>query len=136
MARSIRSLLYLFAALCAFGIGRTQTVRPPDVPEIFDNRSPDAARIAPDRYRVELDNERLRVLRAKVPATGRVPIHGHRAGILLAITEVNLRLVAPDGTVIEIHLPPGDFRWLDAGIHAEENAALAACEYLFIESKG
>jgi hypothetical protein len=97
--------------------------------------SPDAARIAPDRYHVELNNERLRVLRARVPAGGRVPIHGHHAGILLAITEVNLRWVSPGGQEIEIHLPPGDFKWLDAGIHAEENAG-AACEYLFIESKG
>jgi hypothetical protein len=136
MVRSIRPLLFTAAIFCAAGLAQIQLRRAQEVPEIFDNRSPDAARIAPDRYHVELDNERLRVLRARVPATGRVPIHGHRSGILLAVTEVNLRWVDPQGNVIEIHLAPGDFKWLEAGIHAEENAAAVACEYLFIESKG
>src|SRR6185369_8907674 len=102
--------------LCAsLAMSQNQARRPKQEmpPDIFDNRSPDAAKIAPDRYRVELDNDRLRVLRAKVPAGGRVPIHGHRSGILMAVTEVHLRLVDPAGKVIEVRLPAGDFKWID-----------------------
>jgi quercetin dioxygenase-like cupin family protein len=105
-------------------------------PDIFENRSVDEARIAPDRCVVEIDNERLRVLRIKLPSAGRLPIHSHRSGVIVAVTELNLRLKAPDNSVIEVRLPVGDIRWIDAGIHADENLSPTAAEYLFIESKG
>ena len=138
----MRNALYRLTsaiALLAFALtGQQSGVRnlgsfPPD---IFDNRSVDAARIAPDRCVIEIDNERMRVLRMKVPALNRVPIHGHRSGVIIALTELRLRLTAPDGAVIDVRLPAGDMRWIDAGIHAEENLGAAAAEYLFIESKG
>ena len=140
MARNVWPRVITAALSCAALAAQNQNQAPARLrqdhpPDIFDNRSPDAARIAPDRYKVELNNDRMRVLRAKVPPSGRVPIHGHRSGILLAVTELNLRLIDPNGKVLEVRLPAGDFKWIDAGIHAEENAAATACEYLFIESK-
>src|SRR5688572_30179287 len=105
-------------------------------PDIFDNRSLDVARIAPDRCVVEIDNERMRVIRVKLPVSSRVPIHNHRTGVVIALTDLHLRLTAPDRSVIDIQLPAGDMRWIDAGIHAWQSLGAAAVEYLFIESKG
>ena len=137
MPRSIRHVVLAAALFAATGSGqRGGRVTADFPPDIFDNRSVDAARIAPDRCVVEIDNDRMRVLRIKLPSTSRVPIHGHRSGVIIALTDLNLRLKAPDGTVIEIRLPVGDMRWIDAGIHADENLGAAAAEYLFIESKG
>jgi len=112
-----------------------QPPRPPVIAEFFDNRSVDIIRIAPGFCTLEIDNERLRVIRIKVPEATRVPIHGHRAGVIVAITGLHVKLTSPEGTAIDIRLPAGDLRWIDAGIHAEENLGGAA-EYLFIESKG
>jgi hypothetical protein len=130
-------IVFLFAAglfaatLCA------QQVRAQErVVEIFDNRSPDAARIAPDRCVVELDNDRMRIIRIKLPASSRVPIHSHRTGVVIALTELRLRMTAPDGAVIDIRLPAGDMRWVEGGIHAEENVGAGPAEYLYVESKG
>ena len=115
---------------------RPNTRRDAFPPDIFDNRSLDAARIAPDRCVVEINNERMRVLRVKLPVSTRVPIHGHRSGLVIALTDLHLRLTAPDRSVIDIQLPAGDMRWIDAGIHAWQRLGAAAVEYLFIESKG
>src|SRR5690242_19662794 len=109
MRRSIHMVLTA-VALAASGSSQ-QAARTPDFPpDIFDNRSVDEARIAPDRCVVEIDNERLRVLRIKLPAGARVPIHGHRSGVIIALTELNLRLKSPNNAVIEIRLPVGDIR--------------------------
>jgi len=139
MARPVLQVVLAALLLAATGAGQRRGAsggRSQFPPDIFDNRSVDAARIAPDRCVIELDNERLRVLRIKLPSAGRLPIHGHRPGVIIAITELNLRLKGPDNSVIEVRLPPGDIRWIDAGIHADENLGAATAEYLFVESKG
>jgi len=136
MPHAVRHVVLAAAFFAATGSGQRSARTTEFPPDIFDNRSVDVARIAPDRCVVEIDNDRMRVLRIKLPTTSRVPIHGHRSGVIIALTELNLRLTAPDGTVIEIRLPMGDMRWIDAGIHADEILGAAAAEYLFIESKG
>jgi hypothetical protein len=136
MPSPIGHLVLAGFVLAATGSGQQRARSIEFPPDISDSRSVDAARIAPDRCVVEIDNERLRVLRIKLPSAGRVPIHGHRSGIIVALTELNLRLKAPDNTIIEVRLPAGDIRWIDAGIHADENLGAASAEYLFIESKG
>jgi hypothetical protein len=136
MPRSICHVILAAAVFVAAGSGQRADRTTDFPPDIFDNRSVDAARIAPDRCVVEIDNERMRVLRIKLPSAGRVPIHGHRSGVIIALTELNLRLKSPENTVIEVRLPAGDIRWIDSGIHADENLGAAAAEYLFIESKG
>lgn len=130
-------LILLAAMATVFGAAASAQTMPRSdhPPDYFDGRGVDAARIAPDRYVVEMDNDRLRVLRVKIPAATRVPIHGHRSGVIIALTPLSLRLTAPDGRVTDVRLPAGDMRWIEAGVHAEENTGATACEYLFIESK-
>ena len=136
MARLILRFVTTAAVFASFLYGQqfNRSIETP--PDIFDNRSVDVVRVAGDRYVVEMDNDRLRVLRAKLPVANRVPIHRNRPGIFIALTALNLILTAPDGRVTEIRLPAGDMRWIDAGIHAVQNVGPAACEYLFVESKG
>ena len=135
MARLILLFVTAAAVFASIGFGQQFNRRAEHPPDIFDNRGVDVVRLAGDRYVVEMDNQSLRVLRVKLPAANRVPIHRHRSGIFIALTPLHLLLTAPDGTVTEIRLPAGDMRWIDNGIHAAQNAG-AACEYLFVESKG
>jgi hypothetical protein len=104
-------------------------------PDYLDNRAVDVARIAREHCTVEIDNYRMRVIRFRVPANSRVPIHGHGAGVIVAVTPVQLRVVGQRGEAILIHLPAGDIRWMDSAVHSEENIGSAPAEYLYLEAK-
>ena len=137
MSRSIRLLPFVAAAaiFCTSGSGQRRTTFPEFPPDIWDNRSVDVVKIAPDRYAIDLENGQMRVLRARIPGYTRVAIHQHRPGLLVALTAVHLRFTRPDGAVEEIHIPAGTTRWLTGGVHSEENLQMAPCEFLFIESR-
>ena len=104
-------------------------------PDIFDGRSVDVIKIAPGQFRIQIDNAQNRVLHARIAAESRVPMHDHHAGVLVALTDVSLRLIFPDGKTQELHVRAGDSQWMPASTHAEQNLASAVCEYVFVESK-
>ena len=73
-------------------------------------------------------------------------MHAHPApgGVLVAITDQNARLTAPDGTTREVHYKAGQVRWavstpgVDGTIfsaHAEENLAGQPFELIRIDPK-
>jgi hypothetical protein len=138
MHMTLRVLLTA-GALSAFVSGqepqRRMMMRPISPPDYMDDRTVDVARIAPERCTVEIDNTRMRVIRFRLPANSRVPIHGHGPGVIVAISALQLRVAGVRGGEIEVRLPAGDIRWMDAGIHTEENVGSAPAEYLYIEAK-
>jgi hypothetical protein len=128
------------ALICMAASGQrpTQTRTRPSFdfpPDVIEPNSVDVVRIAPNRYSIEMENPQARVLRARIPALGRVTIHSHHAGLLVAFTEVHLRLLRPNGASEEIHVPAGAARWLHADTHSEENMVMSPCEFLFVETK-
>ena len=133
MSRSLRLLLVFGAAGIFAATGSGQRQFPEFPPDIFDNRAVDVVRIAPDRYTVEMIAD-VRVLRARLPGGARVPIHNHRSGVLVALSEVHLRFTRPDGTAQEIHLAPGATQWLAGESHAETNLGAETCEFVFVEA--
>jgi hypothetical protein len=133
MSRTL--LLAIVACLPCFGQGTRFNPRQDFPPDIFDGRSVDVVKIAPGQFRIQVDNPQTRVLRAHIAAESRVPMHAHRPGVLVAITDVNLRLIAPDGKTQDLHIRAGDTQWLPASTHAEQNLGTAPCEYVFVETK-
>ncbi|HYW45303.1 MAG TPA: hypothetical protein VE959_20745 [Bryobacteraceae bacterium] len=118
------------------GSGQRETIA-----EIFDNNSVDVSKIARGYYTVEMANQfvHVRVMRARLAANARVPTHHHNAGLIVALTAVDLRLTRPDGQFRDLHIPAGETRWIDGEIHSERNlggpSATAPCEFLFIETE-
>jgi hypothetical protein len=106
-------------------------------PEIVIERSfVDVVKIAPRLYTVEEENEKVRVLRAKLPGGVRVPMHDQRSGLLVALTDVHLRLRTPENKSRDLHVAAGETRWIWEESHSVENLGLHACEFLFVEPKG
>jgi hypothetical protein len=138
MHMTLRVLLTA-GALSAFLAGqepqRRLTIGPLSPPDYMDNRAVDVARIAPERCTVEIDNYRMRVIRCRLAANSRIPIHGHRPGVMVAITPLHLHVSGPRGEDSQIQLPAGDIRWMDGGIHSEDNIGAASAEYLYVEAK-
>jgi len=103
--------------------------------EIIIERFVDVVQVAPKLYTVDRENEKVRVLRAKLPGEANVSLHDHRSGVLVAITDVHLRFRTPDKKSFDLHVPAGEARWLDGDTHTEQNLNNRPCEFLFIEMK-
>ena len=107
---------------------------------------PDVLIAAPNEYKLEFENEFVRVSRVKFPAHGMVPMHVHPSpgGVILALTDQDARLTAPDGSTREVHYKAGQVRWavstpqVDAttqSAHSEENLSDKAFELVRIDPK-
>lgn len=104
-------------------------------PEIVLDEFRDVLKIDPVHYRAQMENEQVRVLRAKLGRDEAVPTHDCRSGVLVAITEIHIRLTRPDKRIQDIHMEAGDTRWISEDTHAQKNLSTEPAEFLFIEWK-
>jgi uncharacterized protein (TIGR02246 family) len=107
---------------------------------------PDVSVVAPDEYRIEFENEFVRVARVKPPAHVTVPMHSHAApgGMIVTLTDQDSRVTGRDGTRREIHAKAGQARWAVStpgadlstqSAHTEENPSDKPIELLRIDPK-
>ena len=137
MSRANRSLCIIAAAALSMSVGSGQRRAFQEMgPEVIYDTSVDVSRIAPGHYAVEMANQfvHLRVLRARIAGNSRVPTHHHNAGLIVALTAVDLRFVAPNGQFRDVHVAAGATRWIEDDIHSEINIGGSACEFLYIEN--
>lgn len=136
MSRSARGFLAGLAVLACCSAASTQTRRFPQFPpEITLDRFIDVVKVAPGQFRIETDRPEFRVLRAKLAAQSRVPVHDERSGLIIALTEVHLRYTTPDKKFRDIHLAAGETFWMDGDTYSQQNLSDRTCEFLYVESK-
>jgi hypothetical protein len=104
-------------------------------PEIVIDRLRNVLEVDPVHYKKDLENDRVRVLHAHLPPSDVVPMHDDRAHLMIAITEVHLRLSKPDGRPFDVHMQAGESRWGYADMHSITNIYTKPAEYLVIELK-
>ena len=108
--------------------------------------SADAPLAVPDMYRVDLENEFVRVVRVRYPAHSSGAMHSHPApgALIVPLTDQDARVKGQDGSMREIHVKAGQVRWAVAtpgkdlstfSAHAEDNLADRPFEILRIEPK-
>jgi quercetin dioxygenase-like cupin family protein len=98
-------------------------------------RAQDPVKVAPETYKVAIDNADVRALEITVKPGSKVPMHSHPASVLTAYTPCKLRFTSPDGKSSEAEFKPGDILWRDAETHAGENIGTADCHVLQVELK-
>jgi hypothetical protein len=106
----------------------------------------DAPIAAPEMYKVDLENEFVRVVRVRYPARSSGAMHAHPApgALIVPLTDEDARVRGQDGSMREIHVKAGEVRWAVAtpgkdlstfSAHAEDNLADRPFELLRIEPK-
>ena len=106
----------------------------------------DAPIAVADKYRVDFENEFVRVVRVTYPAHAGGAMHAHPApgALIVPLTDQDARVTGQDGSTREIHVKAGQVRWAVAtpgkdrstfSAHAEENLADRPFEILRIEPK-
>lgn len=109
---------------------------PPDIvpPEVVKGK--DAFTADPKHYKLDTENDRMRVLRLKLKADEAVPVHDDRDALFVCVVkDCHLRLARPGGRSQDVHLQAGESRWIYADTRSEKNLSSEPLEMLVIELK-
>ena len=98
--------------------------------------SRDPAQLAPEIYKVLLDNVQVRVLEVRLSVGQKSPMHSHPGYVIYCITPGKIRFATPDGKTSDVEFKAGQTLWRDAEAHGPENIGNSECQVLNIELKG
>lgn len=100
------------------------------------NSSPPSATVTdPDKYRVVLDNEHVRVLDYTDHPGDKTSLHHHPDFVLHALGPFERKLIFPDGTSRVLSFRGGETVFMKAQTHAGENVGKTDTHVLIIELK-
>jgi len=95
----------------------------------------DPVQVDARHYTVEVENEKVRVLRIKYGPHEKSTMHGHPATVAVFITDAQSRFTYPDGRVEEITAKAGQVAYFDAFVHDPENLSDKPFEVIAVELK-
>ncbi len=88
----------------------------------------------PELYSVAFENDRVRVLRYHDHPGDRTRPHVHPDSVMITASTFDRRLHHDDESV-DVSIPAGEVRWLDAQEHAGENIGTTETVTFFVELK-
>ncbi len=88
-----------------------------------------------DKYKVILENERVRVLEYKDKPGDKTSRHHHPDFVLYALSDFNRKLTTGNGKQVTKQLKQGDVVWMKDQIHIGENIGTTDTHALIIELK-
>jgi len=96
----------------------------------------DPVKVDPKSYKVELENDQVRVLRVKIGPHQTVPMHEHMLNrVVVYLTDQNFRVTTPDGKAESVQHKAGEVSWGGPTKHKEENLSDKPFEVLVVELK-
>jgi uncharacterized RmlC-like cupin family protein len=94
----------------------------------------DQVQASPD-YKMEIENNWVRVLRVKRGPHAKAPMHAHPASVIVFLTDYHQRITGADGKSQEVTHKAGDVSYTEAVKHSEENLSDHPLEAVVIELK-
>jgi hypothetical protein len=99
--------------------------------------SMDPVKIDPKHYKVEFENDQVRVLRVRMGPHEVAPMHEHGLNrVNVFLTDQNFRVTTADGKVDTVQHKAGETIWGTPVKHKEENMSDSPFEVIAIEIKG
>ena len=95
----------------------------------------DAAKVDPKHYKVEFENDKVRVLRITYGPGEKSVMHSHPEGVVVFLTDSYAKMTFADGTSQEMKPIAGQVIWTDAEKHQPENLGKKGFEVIQIEFK-
>ncbi len=95
----------------------------------------DPVKVDPKHYKVELENDQVRVLRISYGPREKSVMHGHPDSLGVNFTDAHMKFRFPDGKTEEIRAKAGEVRSYPAGEHLPENLTDKPIEVVFVELK-
>jgi mannose-6-phosphate isomerase-like protein (cupin superfamily) len=99
-------------------------------------RAQDAVKVAPDHYKVKVDNEHVRVIENILKPGEKDATHTHPAGWYYVTQPGKMKVVHADGKTEIWEAKPGEAGWMNAeGPHTSENVGETTLAYILVEVK-
>jgi quercetin dioxygenase-like cupin family protein len=95
----------------------------------------DPVKVDPKHYKVEFENERVRVLRIKYGAGEKSVMHSHPESIAVFLTDARGKFTYPDGKTEDINAKAGTVQHMDAHTHLPESRSKKSFEVIAVELK-
>jgi hypothetical protein len=96
----------------------------------------DPLKVDPQDYKLEFENNQVRVFRVHMPAHRQVPLHEHMLNrVVVYLTDQNGKMISPDGKVETGQHKAGEVSWGGPVTHREENLMDQPFEGIVVELK-
>lgn len=95
----------------------------------------DAVKADPKHYKVEFENDQVRVLRITYGPHEKSVMHEHPPNLAVFLTEINSRFTLPDGKTMNANSKGGSTQWDPGGKHLPENLSDKPFELVLVEVK-
>jgi mannose-6-phosphate isomerase-like protein (cupin superfamily) len=95
----------------------------------------DAAKVAPDKVKVLLDNDKVRVLDFKVKPGEETGMHSHPNHVTYFLVDGKMLTTMPDGKSSEKDVKAGDTFWSEGVTHNNKNMGKTEAHAIVIELK-
>lgn len=95
----------------------------------------DPAKVDSKHYKVEFENDQVRVLRIAYAPGEKSVMHEHPDAVAVFLTDVKGTFTLPDGKTLDMSQKAGSTLWTPAGKHLPENTGKKAFELILVELK-
>jgi len=96
----------------------------------------DPLKVDPKHYKVELDNDQVRVVRARYGAHEKGVMHEHvLPRVVVYLTDQSMNVTTPDGKTEHVENKAGEVKMAGAAKHSEENLSDRSFEVVVVELK-
>jgi quercetin dioxygenase-like cupin family protein len=95
----------------------------------------DAVKVDPKHYKVEFENDRVRVLRISYGPGEKSVMHEHPANVAVFLTDGQVKFTQPDGKSQELPMKAGTTAWGAGEKHLPENVGDKPFELILVELK-
>jgi quercetin dioxygenase-like cupin family protein len=95
----------------------------------------DAAKLDPKHYKVEFENDQVRVLRITYGPHEKSVMHSHPASVAVFLTDLDGKLTMPGGKTQVMVSKAGTVQWEEPTTHLPENTGDKGFELIQVELK-
>ena len=106
------------------------------VASVVPAKAQDAVKVDSKHYKVEFENDQVRVLRITYAPHEKSVMHGHPANVAVFLTDGQARFTLPDGKTQDVAFKAGTTQWDAGGKHLPENVGDKPFELVVVELKG
>ncbi len=96
----------------------------------------DPPKVDSKHYKVEMENDQVRVMRARIGPRESTPVHEHSLNrVVIYLTDQHVRVTSADGKIETVEHKAGEVVWSGPAKHKEENLNDTLFEVLVVELK-
>ena len=98
-------------------------------------KAQDAVKADPKHYKVEFENDQVRVLRITYGPHEKSVMHAHPPSFAIYMTDGLVKMTLPDGKTMDSTAKAGGTQWDPGGVHLPENMSDKPFTVILVEMK-